>query len=166
MNLLADRFEARGLEIVAVPSNQFGHQNQCKDGELLALLQHVRPGGGFKPKFRFTTRVDVNGENEDPAFQFLKRALPFPGDDFKGKGSDFINGNTFSQPPLWAPLRRSDISWNFEKFLINQDGVPVRRYSPGFETANIADDIEALLDNGPNALGILTGQTNVSVSSK
>ena len=41
-------------------------------------------------------------------------------------------------------------SLNFEKFLVNQDGEPVKRYSPKFENANIADDIDALLKD-PNA---------------
>ena len=43
-------------------------------------------------------------------------------------------------------------SWNFEKFLVNQKGVPVRRYSPKFATIDIAADIEALIKGGPDAL--------------
>ena len=42
---------------------------------------------------------------------------------------------------------------NFEKFLINQEGKPVKRYSPGFLTADVAADVEALLEHGPDALG-------------
>jgi len=48
-------------------------------------------------------------------------------------------------PIQWSPVRRSDITWNFEKILIGKDGVPVKRYSPKFENANIAPDIDALL---------------------
>lgn len=47
----------------------------------------------------------------------------------------------------------TDLAWNFEKFLINQEGKPVRRYSPGFLTADVAADVEALLEHGPDALG-------------
>ncbi len=42
-------------------------------------------------------------------------------------------------------LNRTDIMWNFEKFLIGKDGVPAKRYSKNFETINIKDDIEKLL---------------------
>jgi glutathione peroxidase len=45
---------------------------------------------------------------------------------------------------IWTPVRRSDISWNFEKFLIDQNGNPVKRYSRTYQTAHIAKDIEDL----------------------
>ncbi|CAK0788792.1 unnamed protein product [Prorocentrum cordatum] len=54
---LAD--EPEGLSVVGVPCNQFGHQSNEKDFETLALLKHVRPGGGFEPKFPLTTRVEA-----------------------------------------------------------------------------------------------------------
>lgn len=152
MNSLAAKFPTDQFSILAVPCNQFGHQNQCTDEEVLLSLEHVRPGGGFKPAFTLAAKCEVNGSDEHDAFAFLKRSLPTPADDCGGNGADFINGMTVQQPPLWAPLRRSDISWNFEKFLVNQNGRPVRRYSPKFETENVAEDIEALLKGGPDAL--------------
>ena len=42
-------------------------------------------------------------------------------------------------------FRRSDIAWNFEKFLVTPDGVPVKRFSSSFPTRKIEDDISALL---------------------
>ena len=69
------------------------------------------------------SKIDVNGPNTHPVWKFLKSKMDV-----------------------------GEIGWNFEKFLVNQDGKPVRRYSPKFETINVAEDIEALLKNGPNAL--------------
>ena len=46
---------------------------------------------------------------------------------------------------IWRPVKRSDISWNFEKFLVGPDGLPVKRYSKSFLTADIEEDIEELL---------------------
>jgi len=47
---------------------------------------------------------------------------------------------------IWKPVKRSDISWNFEKFLVCPDGLPVKRYSKSFLTADIENDIEELLE--------------------
>mmetsp|Transcript_26206 Transcript_26206/g.89631 ORF Transcript_26206/g.89631 Transcript_26206/m.89631 type:complete len:153 (+) Transcript_26206:319-777(+) len=151
MNALTEQF-GDSLAVIGVPCNQFGHQTQEKDFELLNVLKHVRPGGGYEPSFPIMAKVDVNGDGENEVFTFLKQALPFPHDDKGGKGADHITDLSTSQPPLWAPLRRGDITWNFEKFLINQEGVPVRRYSPKFPTEDCAADIKALVDNGPGAL--------------
>lgn len=61
-------------------------------------------------------------------------------------GSDFIYDIQPNTMPIqWSPVRRVDITCNFEKFLLNQHGVPVKRYSPNFENSNIASDIDALL---------------------
>lgn len=35
-------------------------------------LKHVRPGGGFEPRFPLSKKIEVNGKNEDPLFTFLK----------------------------------------------------------------------------------------------
>lgn len=138
------------LQVLGFPSNQFGHQTQEKDFELLDVLKYVRPGGGFEPNFDIFTKCDVNGDGEHEVFTFLKAALPFPYDDVAGTGSDMITANIGNV--IWSPLRRTDIIWNFEKFLINQNGVPVRRYSPKFPTENCAADIEKLIKEGPDAL--------------
>ena len=38
------------------------------------------------------------------------------------------------------------------QFIVNQEGEPVKRYSPKFETIGLADDIEKLIKDGPAAL--------------
>ena len=86
----------------------------------------------------FLFQVIVNGEGEHPVFKWLKSRLPYPKDDSESLMGDpkFI---------IWKPIKRSDISWNFEKFLIDQTGKPVKRFSKGFQTCNIDKDIDAIL---------------------
>jgi len=151
MNSLVDTF-GDAVQVLGFPSNQFGHQTQEKDYEILALLAHVRPGGGFAPKFPMLAKCEVNGAGEAELFTWLKASRPFPDDDKGGAGADHITAMNVGQPLLWAPIRRSDITWNFEKFLINQRGEVVRRYSPKFPTIDCAADIKALVDGGPDAL--------------
>ena len=45
----------------------------------------------------------------------------------------------------YDPYHQDDIRWNFEKFLINERGQPVRRYDESLDPMKIAPDIEALL---------------------
>ncbi|KAG8436189.1 hypothetical protein GDO86_007335, partial [Hymenochirus boettgeri] len=127
-------------QVLAFPCNQFGHQENSSNQEILNILKHVRPGGGYEPNFPVFEKCDVNGEKEHPIFTFLKEKLPFPSDD----------SMSLMQDPksiiIWSPVRRNDISWNFEKFLITKDGVPYKRYGRRFETINIKEDIEKLLN--------------------
>ena len=151
MNALASKF-GDGFSILAFPCNQFGHQTNEKEFEILNTLKYVRPGDGYEPNFTMMGKLDVNGENAHPLFQYLRTALPTTYDDLNGLGDDFII--SLASKVLWAPLSRTDIGWNFEKFLINQNGVPVRRYSPKFPTEDVAADIDTLLKDGPDALSV------------
>ena len=45
----------------------------------------------------------------------------------------------------WSPVRNDDITWNFEKILVNHKGQPYRRYSPVVEPKEITEDIENLM---------------------
>uniref|UniRef100_A0AAZ1WY45 Glutathione peroxidase n=1 Tax=Oreochromis aureus TaxID=47969 RepID=A0AAZ1WY45_OREAU len=117
MNELHERYASKGLVILGVPCNQFGHQENCKNEEILLSLKYVRPGNGFEPKFQLFEKVEVNGKDAHPLFVFLKE----------------------------NPVCRNDVSWNFEKFLIGPDGVPFKRYSRRFLTIDIEGDIKKLL---------------------
>lgn len=62
-----------GLKILAVPCNQFAHQEpgQTAD-EILNGLKYVRPGRGFEPHMALLKKRDVNGRNEDYMYTWLK----------------------------------------------------------------------------------------------
>jgi len=134
MNELCEKFPDN-FAVLAFPTNQFGHQENSSGKEILNALKHVRPGGGFEFKGDLFDKVEANGENEHPLFTFLKKSLPTPSDDTE---------SLMSNPKflIWSPVKRSDISWNFEKFLIGPDGTPLKRYSRNFLTAEIQDDIK------------------------
>jgi len=137
MNQLCEKFQDK-LAVLAFPSNQFGHQENNSNEELLDILRHIRPGNNFQPLMDIFQKISVNGRNEDPLFTFLKKTLPIPHDS-----QEHLMDHPSSI--IWKPVKRSDISWNFEKFLVGPDGLPVKRYSKSFLTADIEDDIEELL---------------------
>jgi len=151
MNALAEKFGDK-LAILGFPCNQFGHQTNENDFEFLNTLKYVRPGDGYEPNFPIFTKMAVNGESESEIFNYLKAQLPTVSDDKGGNGSDHITDMSIGQPLLWKPLRRTDITWNFEKFIIDQDGKPVKRYSPKFVTEELAEDLATLIEGGPGSL--------------
>lgn len=48
---------------------------------------------------------------------------------------------------LWSPVRSDDISWNFEKVLVDHLGFPVKRYLPSTEPFDLVDDIISLIQD-------------------
>lgn len=115
----------------------FVFQENGNGEEIYKSLKHVRPGKGFVPAFQLMEKCEVNGKNSHPVFRFLRHWLQFPSDDT----TSFMN-----DPKLitWEPVTRTDIAWNFEKFLITSDGRPYKRYSNHFQTYNILQDIQFL----------------------
>ncbi|CAM6097417.1 unnamed protein product [Calypogeia fissa] len=108
-----------GLEILAFPCNQFGGQEPGSN-EQIKEFACTR----YKAEFPIFNKVDVNGPNTAPLYQFLK----------KSKGGGILGDN---------------IKWNFGKFLVNQDGVVVERYAPTTSPKTIQGDIKKLLDSPP-----------------
>ncbi|KAK2713070.1 hypothetical protein QYM36_011681 [Artemia franciscana] len=47
---------------------------------------------------------------------------------------------------FYSPLRNNDIHWNFEKFLIDPEGLPLKRYDPGTKVSEIIEDLENILN--------------------
>jgi len=139
MNALLEKFQGK-LGIACFPTNQFGHQENTNAAEMLNSLRHVRPGGGFEPLADIYEKIEVNGQGAHPLYKMLKCALPAPSDP---EGRDNIMGDP--KFIIWSPVRRDDVAWNFEKFLVTAEGVPLKRYSRYFETIKIADDIQSLL---------------------
>ncbi|KAB7499352.1 Glutathione peroxidase 1, partial [Armadillidium nasatum] len=115
--------------------------------EILESLRTIRPGNNFKPKAEMYEKIEVNGSGAHPLFKFLKYKLPYPADDY-------ISLMTNPDYIIWSPVERSDVSWNFEKFLIDKKGQPIIRYGAKYEPIKVADEIAKLIDDdndGTNA---------------
>jgi len=136
-NVLKERFgPSDKFEIIGFPSNQFARQEPGRNDEILNGIKHVRPGNGYVPNFPMSEKIDVNGADEHPLYNFLKRSCPAPRHVFLSKAA-----------LTYEPLNARDIRWNFEKFLVDgTTGIPFRRYDSGIEPADLVDDIQTLLD--------------------
>jgi glutathione peroxidase len=125
------------LVIVAFPSNTFGDEPAC-DGEIVNIMKCLRPGKKVCPKLDLYGKVDVNGEGEDPLFTYLKKNLPVPNDDPLWLACSCLTIK-------WKPLRRTDISSNFEKFIINHRGKPISRHSARAPIKTLLKTIKELI---------------------
>jgi glutathione peroxidase len=156
MNALADKYGDK-VAVLGFFCNQFGHQTNENNDEILNTLKFVRPGDGFEPAAGVTLfeKTDVNGADAAPVFKWLKSEMLIPSDEMVDtKGNGLADPDALVLPRggfggttvvLWTPVGRSDIAWNFEKFLVGPDGSFVKRYSRYFDTNEIAADIDALL---------------------
>ncbi|KAK3242824.1 hypothetical protein CYMTET_47495 [Cymbomonas tetramitiformis] len=105
-----DKYNSQGFEVLAFPCNQFGGQEPAPEAEVKAFAQ------GFGVKFPMFSKIDVNGNNVHPLYNWLKT-------EKRGTMGD-------------------DIKWNFAKFLVGKDGLPHERYAPPPSPLSIVPDIE------------------------
>eukprot|EP00178_Gracilaria_changii_P021186 TRINITY_DN63072_c0_g1_i1.p1 TRINITY_DN63072_c0_g1~~TRINITY_DN63072_c0_g1_i1.p1 ORF type:complete len:137 (+),score=16.73 TRINITY_DN63072_c0_g1_i1:208-618(+) len=134
MNTLMAQYGRRGLEILGMPCAQFDNQEPGDNPEILNCLKYVRPGGDFVPSFPIFGKLNVNGGSASPLYKFLRSSCVQPNPEI---------GDT--QYISWTPVMVDDITWNFEKFLIDKNGIPYKRYTPSTQPLTLSNDIEFLL---------------------
>lgn len=137
LNALAGKYNRSicPLKVLGVPCNQFGYQEPGDLQEIVNSLKYVRPGNGFVPNFPLLMKRKVNGEGEDELYTWLKSLCPNP-TNFIAKSSSL----------LYSPVRTTDITWNFEKFLVDHNGKPHKRYTPPFEPKNLESEITMMIE--------------------
>ena len=118
---LYKKYHERGLEILDFPCNQFGHQAPGTDDEI-----HNFCTSKYNTTFDQFKKIDVNGENEDKLYTYLKENSP----------EEFIEGIKNKMAMIGIKKisstckKENDIKWNFTKFLISPEGEVIMRISP------------------------------------
>ena len=115
LEALWQQFGARGLSVIGFPCNQFGGQDPKDNAEIAAFCQRH-----YGVSFPMMAKIQVNGPEAHPLFQWLKQQAP-------------------------GLLGSQGIKWNFTKFLVGRDGRVIRRYAPQDAPSKLAADIEAAL---------------------
>ncbi|CAI2357591.1 unnamed protein product [Caenorhabditis sp. 36 PRJEB53466] len=120
-NPLIEKYQSQGFTLIAFPCNQFYLQEPAENHELMNGIMYVRPGNGWKPhqNLHIYGKLDTNGDNQHPIYEFVKESCPQTVDKI-GKTDEL----------MYNPIRASDITWNFEKFLIDRNGQPRFRFHP------------------------------------
>jgi glutathione peroxidase len=107
-------FAGRGFVVLGFPCNQFGRQEPGSASEISAFCT-----GRFDVTFPMFDKIDVNGPNAHPLYDYLKRRK--------------------------SGLLGSSIKWNFTKFLVDRAGQVTARHAPTARPEGLKKDIEALL---------------------
>ncbi len=136
LETLYKKYHEKGLEVLDFPCNQFGNQAPGTDDEI-----HEFCTAKYKTQFDQFAKIEVNGENESEVFKILKEQQP--SEEVKGMKNKMAMkaikkiSNTCT--------KEGDIVWNFTKFLVDKEGIAVKRYDPTFDPKNIESDLKELL---------------------
>ena len=112
---LYKKYNKQGFEILDFPCNQFGNQAPGTDEEIhefCTLKYHTT-----FPQFK---KIEVNGENEEPLYKFLKSE----------------KGGIFGEK----------IKWNFTKFLVDREGNVVERFAPTVTPEKMEEKIKEVIE--------------------
>ncbi|MBL8447468.1 MAG: glutathione peroxidase [Zoogloeaceae bacterium] len=115
LEALHRQFAARGLVVIGCPCNQFGAQEPGSASEIATFCE-----ARYGVTFPLSAKLEVNGPQADPLFQFLKNAA---------KGV----------------LGSESVKWNFTKFLVARDGTHVDRFAPTTAPEALVPAIEAVM---------------------
>ena len=132
---LYKQYHEKGLEILDFPCDQFGHQAPGTDDEI-----HQFCVAKYKTSFDQFKKIEVNGENEDQLWAYLKSQQGFKGFDLTGK---ILIPIVKAMDPDYK--NNSNIKWNFTKFLVDRNGNVVERFEPTIKPEKIENKIIELL---------------------
>ena len=92
MEAIYKKYKDQGFVLIAFPSNDFGGQEPGTEQEILEFCTT-----NYETTFPIMAKVKVLGDKADPIYQFLQQKA--------------LNGYIDSEVP-----------WNFQKFLLNEEG--------------------------------------------
>ncbi len=112
-----EKYKSQGFEVLGFPANEFGQQEPGSDAEIKQFCTSK-----FSVKFPMFSKVVAKGPEISPIYKFLTSKDTNP--KFAG-----------------------DISWNFNKFLVNRKGEVIARFASGDkpESEKVVKAIEAAL---------------------
>ena len=134
LEALYKKYRSEGLEILDFPCNQFGEQ---APGTIEEIHQFCTIN--FNIEFPQFDKIDVNGANEAPLYTWLKAQKGFGGFDVSEQRGKFMDEMLRKQDADYD--KKSDIKWNFTKFLVSRDGRVLKRYEPTDKMSDIEADI-------------------------
>ncbi|MBQ6069563.1 MAG: glutathione peroxidase [Bacteroidales bacterium] len=136
LEAMNEKYRDRGLVIIGFPCNQFKEQDPGTDSQIEEFCQL-----NYGVTFQIMKKVDVNGPQAEPIFEYLKAQAPT--EDYNGLKAKATHA--MLKKLSSSVEKESDILWNFTKFLISKDGKTVKRFAPTTDPKDFEKDVEAML---------------------
>jgi len=114
LNELDKRYRDQGLVILGFPTNQFSGKEPTLQEEIVSFIKRK-----YNVDFEIYEKLDVNGANTHPLFEYLKTIL--------------------------TGTITNDLKWHFTKFLMDRNGNPVKRFAPNDPPFSFEEEIRHLL---------------------
>ncbi|HMK86104.1 MAG TPA: glutathione peroxidase [Steroidobacteraceae bacterium] len=117
LEALYEAKRSRGFEILGFPANDFAGQEPGTDAEIASFCSM-----NYSVQFPMFSKIAVKGGAQHPLYRKLTASKPQAvgegpmREKLKGYGMD--------------PGKPGDVLWNFEKFLVDRDGIVVERFTP------------------------------------
>ena len=130
---LHKQYGDKGLVVLGFPCNQFGHQDPGSNDEIASFCQL-----NYGVSFPMMAKIDVNGANASPLYQWLTAEAP-------------------------GLLGSKAIKWNFTKFLVGKDGQVLQAFKSGVapDSAELRSAIDAAEKALRRAAQTLAGKRTV-----
>ncbi|MEK9649943.1 MAG: glutathione peroxidase [Gammaproteobacteria bacterium] len=112
---LYKKYKDQGLEVLGFPCNQFGKQEPGSSNEIKEFCEL-----NYGVSFQMFEKIDVNGENASPLYNHLKNRAP-------------------------GVLGSKSIKWNFTKFLVDRNGMIIKRFGSKDAVSKIEKEIKKIL---------------------
>lgn len=106
-------YREKDFVVIGFPCDQFMHQEPGSMEEIRSFCSL-----NYNVTFPLMWKIEVNGENADPLYDYLKSQAP--------------------------GLLSRNIKWNFTKFLIDRNGNVVKRFAPATKPEKLRKHIEKL----------------------
>ena len=135
---LYEKYADQNFVILDFPCNQFGNQAPGTNEEIAQFCN-----SRFGIKFPIFSKIEVNGDNADPLFKYLKSEKGFEGFDEGHNLTPVLKDILGKANPNYD--KEPDIKWNFTKFLIDKNGNIVERFEPTKDLAVVEAEIKKLL---------------------
>ncbi|TCK93179.1 glutathione peroxidase [Natranaerovirga hydrolytica] len=135
---LYETYKDKGFVILGFPSNQFKNQDPGSREEIKSFCTL-----NYGVEFPMFDKIDVNGDDAHPLFNYLKEAAPFQGFDMSDSNNKILDALIKDNFPEFSV--GNNIRWNFTKFLINKDGEAVERFESSVLPMDIEEKIKKLL---------------------
>jgi glutathione peroxidase len=135
LQILYEKYKPEGFEILDFPSNQFLNQAPGTIDEIVGFCKL-----NFGVEFKQFAKIDVNGENEEPLYKFLKSSVKETRNDKTEAFYEKVKGYT-------PGIDGNDIRWNFTKFLVDREGNVIFRFATNITPEEIESYIVKLLQD-------------------